>query len=369
MPMIDQQRLMLPIGRIRTGDKVDTGKTTRDGRAIFRPNRLWDFRLTTGSEWAASEVARQLGGEVKPWPEQRGQLQVYTGVSRLYVTVPPRNQVISQDYEMWGAGVIKRRCDSQHERIGGTECLCPHAADTTNADEVRACAIERDRLSKLNPSQACGRKTRINVMLPDLPGIGVWRFDSASFYVAGEACDIAAILEEARARDVYLPAELRIEERRRGDGTRFPVTALDVLSTFREVATGALTAGGWAAQLPPAPGGQMRAITAAAAPLPRTPADDQTPAAGSEVPPPAEPPDGDAGPGGFLASGEESAQMIADLAGLATTGDDVNKLVARCRSEGISPDASVCTDRDHDAFEPLRDYLAARYTELTGQPA
>ena len=124
-------------------------------------------------------------------------------------------------------------------------------------------------------------------MIPDLPGLGVFRLDTGSYYAAVEIGDAAALMQVARDRGVFLPAILRIEQRQRvagGQTKKFPVPVLEVLVTFRDLATGAIEAGGIAAQLPPAPGEQPRAITAGPAVPP--PREDRPAAAARQQKPP-----------------------------------------------------------------------------------
>src|SRR5208282_1069123 len=290
MAVLDIQRRGQQIGRLRIGQQVQAS----NGK--MRPARLDTFRFTTGSRTTADAIAELYGGKVREW---NGELEVITGKSELCVTVPPRDEVISQWYEMWTAGGCQRRCDSQHEQISKGPCQCPHAADPSNAEEVAAAALERARLAKLNPPKACGLVTRISVMIPDLPGLGVFRLDTGSYYAATEIGDSAALMQVARDRGVFLPAILRIEHRQRvagGQTKKFPVPVLEVLTTFRDLATGVLEGAGVAAQLPPAPGGQRRAITAGAtAPAPR-----EQPAPAAQYSPP------------------PTAQDIADAAAKAT---------------------------------------------------
>jgi hypothetical protein len=245
---------------------------------------------------------------------------------------------------MWSKGGCQRRCDSQTEQISGGACLCPHATDPSDEKQVAAQALERSRLASLNPPQACKVVTRISVMIPDLPGLGVFRLDSGSYYAATEIGDSAELMQVARDKGVFLPAILRIEQRSRvanGQTKKFPVPVLEVLATFRDIATGAIGQGGMVAQLPPAPATQRRAITAA------TPAAEAAPLAG-----------------------DDAAQRIADLAALATTREDIEKLAAKAKTDGLAADY-VCTNRDTDFHEQLHDHLQDRWRKLpaTGEAA
>jgi hypothetical protein len=325
MSVLDLQRKGQQIGRIRIGQQVTYVK---DGREKQRPARLDTFRITTASRHTADAVAELLGGEVREW---NGQLEVITKRSEISVMVPPRDAVISQWYEQWNAGGAIRRCDSQFDQISNGPCQCPHAGDPSDAEEANRAALRRAELAKLNPPQACHLITRVNVMIPDLPGLGVFRLDTGSFYAAAEIGDTAYILQKARDAGVFLPAILRIEQRQRvagGQTKKYPVPVLEILSTFRQIASGELAAGGVVAQLPPAPGGQPRAI-AAARPAPAP-------------------------------SGEEAtdvrrlaAQQIAKEAGSALARNAVRGLIQAARTEQLEAEM-VCVG---DVWMTLREAL------------
>lgn len=332
MPLLDVQRRGQQLGRIRLGQTV----TTKDGKN--RPARLDTFRFTTQSRVAAQAIAELYGGEIKDW---NNEFEVITSKSAIGVTVPPRDQVVSQWYEMWSKGGCQRRCDSQTEQITGGPCQCPHADDPTDLAQVEAAAKERARLAAMNPPQACKAVTRISVMIPDLPGLGVFRLDTGSYYAAVEIGDAAALMQAARDQGVFLPAVLRIEHRQRvaeGRTKKFPVPVLEVMATFREIASGQLEAGGLAAQLPPPPAMQRRAITSG------QPAQNPAPAAALPE-----------------ASPDESAQQIADRATAVTTREEITVLAERAKGARVDEDL---VQTSPDTFEELRAYLRNRWKEL-----
>lgn len=358
MPLLDVQRRGQQIGRIRIGQQVATGEKKKDGSAKMRPVKLDTFRFTTGSRPTADAIAEHFGGTVREWGSQ---WEVITGLAELPVTVPPRDQIISQWYEMWTAGGCQRRCDSQTETISGKPCLCPHADDPTDPAEVAKAALARADLAKRLVPQACKPVTRISVMIPDLPGLGVFRLDTGSYYAATEIGDAAALMQLARDRGVFLPAILRIDQRSRvanGQTKKYPVPVLEVLATFRQIASGELEAGGITAQLPPAPGEAPKAITggpAAKVPAPRQPAPAR-PAASDE----------DQGP---LPDDDEDAklQRAQQIASEIARDIDVrafNALVAEVKRDGLQ-DQYVCTDRETDEWMELGERMTARWGELT----
>lgn len=325
MPLLDIQRRGQQLGRIRLGQQVQAS----NGK--MRPARLDTFRFTTQSKVAAEAIADLYGGDIKDW---NNEYEVITNKAAIGVTVPPRDQVVSQWYEMWSKGGCARRCDSQTEQISGKPCLCPHADDPTDLAQVEAAAKERARLAAMNPPQACKAVTRINLMLPDLPGLGVFRLDTHSYYAAVEIGDAAELMQAARDKGVFLPAVLRIDHRQRveqGRTKKFPVPVLEVMATFRQIASGQLEAGGLTAQLPPPPGEQPRAITS-----------------GQPTPPPATTP--------ALDAGEQpvSAQEIADRATAVTTREEVEALAERAKAARVEEDL---VQTQPDRFEELGEFL------------
>jgi Recombination directionality factor-like len=334
MALLDLQRRGQQIGRLRLGQLVPT----KDGK--MRPGRLDTFRFTTRSRHSADAIADLYGGTVQDW---NGQFEVITTQNAIGVTIPPRDQIVSQWYEMWNRGGATRRCDSRIEQLSGGPCLCPHADDIEDYEQVEAAAKERARLAKLNPPQACKTQTRISVMIPDLPGLGIFRLDTGSYYAAVEIGDAAAVMQAARNRDIYLPAILRIDQREKvaeGKTTKYPVPVLEVLVTLRQIVTGALAAGGAVAQLPPPPGQAPRALTAGAP----APSAAQPTAPQAEAPP-----------------RPKNAQDVADLALRTTDADEVDRLGIFARSQGWGEDL---VEIGEDVLDELLKFLRERWDAL-----
>ncbi|GAA3958382.1 hypothetical protein GCM10023085_46010 [Actinomadura viridis] len=334
MPLLDIQRRGQQIGRLRIGQQVPSKQDPNK----MRPARLDTFRFTTQSRVAADAIAELYGGTVKDW---NNEFEVITGRDTIGVTVPPRDQVVSQWYEMWSKGGCSRRCDSQIEQISGGPCQCPHADDPNDLSQIEAAAKERARLAALNPPQACKAITRISVMIPDLPGLGVFRLDTHSYYAAVEIGDAAALMQAARDQGVFLPAVLRIEHRQRvarGRTKKFPVPVLEVMATFRQIASGQLEAGGLQAQLPPPPAGQQRQLTS-----------------GVQAPHPT--------PSQLPQTGEAplTAQQIADRAKSASTRQEIEALVDLAKDERVGEDLVATSP---DTFEDLADFLRDRWRAL-----
>jgi hypothetical protein len=343
MSVLDIQRRGQQIGRLRMGEQVAVIKDGKD-TGKMRPARRDTWRLTTGSRHMADAAALHYDSEARPW---NGQWEVDTKLSEITVMVPPRDAVISQNYEMWTAGGAARRCNSQFEQISGGPCLCPHASDPDDAEESARMALRRADMARKNPPQACHLITRVSFMIPDLPGLGVFRLDTSSYYAAVEIGDAAMLMQAARDQGVFLSAILRIDQRQRvagGQTKKYPVPVLEILSTFRQIASGELAAGGVVAQLPPAPGGQPRAIAAAA------PAGARPTSA-----PPGEPPED---------ARRLAAQQIATEAGSALGRNAVRALIREAQTEQLEAEM-VCVG---DVWMTLKDALTDAWN-LTAESA
>lgn len=240
MPIIDLQRRLVEVGRIRMGEKVGN-----------RPSKLETFRLTSRDRTLIDRVAELYGGEVKEWndPKSTDRWEVVTTADALPIMLIP-GQPLSQFYEMWSGGGCQRRCD-------GVNTITPD-------DGPCLCPADHDERAKLAQSgKACKATTRLSVMLPDVPGIGCWRLESKGYYAAVELAGMSDLIEHVTALGVMLPARLRLDQRasvKAGQTRKYAVPVIDLDATAREVH--ALTSGGGhpqleapspQRQLPPAP--------------------------------------------------------------------------------------------------------------------
>lgn len=226
MPILTLQQRSRELGRIRIGQQVPTGRTNHKDEPTYRPEKLDRFRLTSASRPLIERVAELYGGDVREWDNNGSrQFEVITAATRLPVLVPP--QPVSQYFELWSGGGCQRRCD------GVTELL-----------KDRPCPCDPD------PEQReCKPTTRLNVILRDVEGIGVWRLESHGYYSAVELPEVAAFLAHAGQ---YVSAWLSLEQRtaiRDGKTRRWMVPTLEV-----DVTPAALLSGdGATGQIGPAP--------------------------------------------------------------------------------------------------------------------
>lgn len=208
MRILDLQRRLREVGRIRIGEQV----ATSGGRS--RPAKLEVFRLTSRDQAVIVAASEHFGGTAEPWDDAPDgkQWQVKTTATEMVVVVPPGDMSFSQAYEQWTAGGCNVRCDGRWDHQGDKACHCD--------PEQRACAIH----------------TRLSVMLPDLPGLGVWRLDTSGYYAAVELGGVVDLAAGFAERGQMLPARLRLEQRSvkrvKPDGKpetrRFAVPVLDL---------------------------------------------------------------------------------------------------------------------------------------------
>ncbi len=226
-PILSLQRRMMELGRVRLGEKGPKGE----------PRKRDTFRFTTASQALAQAVADKYGGTAEPWPDApdgEGYWQVATDANELDIILPPvysdadgsSTTTWSQWFEMWSGGGCQRRCDGETEMLSGQRCLC-RAAVEENGEDARECQVT----------------TRVSFMLPEIPGLGVWRLDSKGWNAATELPGTLELLVRAASEHAFIEAVLRIEQRVKkqpGEPTkRFVVPVIDLPSmTLKQLASG-----------------------------------------------------------------------------------------------------------------------------------
>jgi hypothetical protein len=213
------QRQARELGRLRTG--------FIDGR---RPVRSDKWIISSHSEDYVRLAASQWGGVPEPWSPQGGgaeQWRVITSVAAIDAVLPSGDP-LSQANELWSGGGCTRRCDGITESLTGRPCLC--------------LAQFGDSWHEQEKGTVCSPTSRLNVFLPDMPDVGVWRVETHSYYAAGEIAGAVDLVRAATGGDAVLPIRLRIEQRQRkagGQTKKFPVIVVEL----RGVTTGQVLSG------------------------------------------------------------------------------------------------------------------------------
>ena len=176
------------IGRIRLGEKAPSGA----------PKRLTTFRLTSYDKSVLDAAQAIYGGDARPWKDapDEGMWQLTTTVAAIDILIPRALQNVSQAYELWTGGACQRRCD-------GRMCELPER-------EAVACICSSE--GKLGPDRECEVITRLSVILPRLPGLGVWRLDTGGWHAANTIPSTLDLLMALDARPM-VPATLRAVQR------------------------------------------------------------------------------------------------------------------------------------------------------------
>lgn len=218
MPILTLQQRLRELGRIRIGQKV----ATANGRT--RPAKLDRFRLTSPSKELLDRVAARYGGTVAPWTPDggAGQYEVITEATRIPIHVPP--QPVSQYFELWSGGGCQRRCDGVTELLKDRPCIC--TAEDPDPQE-----------------RQCKPTTRLNVVLSEIEGVGVWRLESHGYYAALELPGVAELLAQTGG---YVEAFLGLEQRtakRDGKTRHWMVPTIDLAVTPAALMAGAASVG------------------------------------------------------------------------------------------------------------------------------
>lgn len=202
-------RKLVELGRIRIGDQEPTAKGGK------RPHKLDQFRLTSGNKPLLHCAAQLYGGEVRAWEDAPNgdQWELYTGANSLDVLIPTASAVTVQ-YETWSRGGCTLRCTgewitkSAKPEQEGLACVCPQ-------DEQQRTEMAKD-------GKACARILRLNVLLPDLPGMGCWRLETKGYYATAELLGTLDMLQGTGMGHTIIEAVLRLEQRsvKRDGGTR-----------------------------------------------------------------------------------------------------------------------------------------------------
>ncbi|MET7944231.1 hypothetical protein [Streptomyces sp. NPDC005302] len=250
------QKQARELGRLRTGYSIPN----QDPKKRPRPVKSKTWVVSSHAEHYVKAAAEAMGGTVERWqPQGNGapQFRVITEAEQIEAILPPGDP-LSQANEMWNKGGCVRRCDGETEQISRHPCLCL-AEHGPEWHQLRQDAYTKD--------QVCAATSRLNVILPDMPDMGVWRVETHSWYAANELAGTVDMVLSGTGGKGLVPVTLRIEPRTRvagGQTKHFPVVVVEIRGvTPRQALNGPLPT---AVALDPAGGGQARAAIEAPRP-------------------------------------------------------------------------------------------------------
>lgn len=221
--ILSLQRQLRELGRLRTGVYDTSG---RKGR----PARSETWILSSHAENYIQAAAEAWGGSVERWQPQGGgaaQFRVITEQIALDAILPPGDP-LSVSLELWSGGGRKRFCDGVTEQKSDSPCIC-RANFGESYHEQPAGTV-------------CAATTRLNVLLPDMPDVGVWIMSTKSFYAAMEIAGAVDLIKAAVGHEATIPIRLRIEQRQRkvdGQTKKYQVVVVE----SRGINTGDLLGG------------------------------------------------------------------------------------------------------------------------------
>jgi hypothetical protein len=224
-------------GRLRTGYTQGN-----------RPMRSATWVITSHSEEHVRTAAGLWGGQPEQWSPLNStitQWRVITKASSIEALITPGDP-LNQYNEMWSAGGCQRRCDGVTELLKREPCVC--------------LARFGEDWHQQKKGVVCSTTSRLNVMLPDLSGMGMWRAETHSFYAASEWGGMVDMVLAGTDGKGFIPVTLRIEPRqviREGQTKKFPVVVVELRGvTPRQALAGPMNA---ATALDPGAAGQARA--------------------------------------------------------------------------------------------------------------
>lgn len=221
--LLNIQRRAAEHGRLRTGYTQGN-----------RPMRSATWVITSHSEEHVRTAAKLWGGEVEQWKPLNStieQWRVITKAPAIEALITPGDP-LNQYNEMWSAGGCQRRCDGVTELLSRKPCLC--------------LARFGEDWHQQRKGTVCSATSRLNVMLPDLSGMGMWRAETHSFYAASEWGGMVDMVLAGTKGDGFMPVTLRIEPRqvvRDGQTKKFPVVVVELRGvTPRQALAGPMNA-------------------------------------------------------------------------------------------------------------------------------
>ena len=152
------------------------------------------------------------------------------------------SEPVSTDYEVWSGRGCMRRCDGQTAVVAYVD---QQTGEGEFRDEACACVGRgwRPGVGEDVRAGACNLVTRVRLVVPDLPGVGIVMLTTHSWFAATELPGVADLLASLHGSGRLVEAVLAIEPREVRKATeshprKFTVPVLRVRATPYELAAG-----------------------------------------------------------------------------------------------------------------------------------
>lgn len=153
------------LGRLRGGVQNDKGQ----------PTSIDHWRATSADQ----DRLNVLGGlygirtKVKPWKDQ---FEIELDTDTIKVLIPGDPLFVA--YELWGSGGCQRRCDGM---VASVPITTPDGGHMEQVD----CVCDALGLDP-NDKESCSPTARLKVVIPEVPGIGIWVMTTGSVFACQE---------------------------------------------------------------------------------------------------------------------------------------------------------------------------------------
>lgn len=225
--LLQRQQRMVEVGRIRIGEKSPEGyPTTRQ-----------TFRFTSRHRDILELVQKQFGGDLRPWVEKEGEWELLSDAREIKVLFSSKErgdgdlESLVQHWERWAGNTCTHRCDGQTcqfwkqtgtKTVGKNKKVVP-----VNERATGPCQCDH---SGATGRPACKLVSRLLLILPQVPTLGMWRVETGSTVFDSEIQSLVDTLGVMAPGNVSpLLMSISFRDKRTGPGedtSKFPVIKL-----------------------------------------------------------------------------------------------------------------------------------------------
>lgn len=212
---IERQRRLVEVGIIRIGEK----RTNGQGKEY--PAALDKFRLTSNNKFLLQEAAKAYGGEVRPWVGKPGQYELYTDTDLMKAMISTKpvgdegdTESLSQHWEQWAGNTCTCRCDGQWCKVWKQTGTDKKGKPTYDRVEI-PCECDHDDPEGVK----CKLVSRLSVILPEVPALGLWRLNTGSGQFADEISALIDMIDRLGLTGLqHVTMKIEDRENRTGPG-------------------------------------------------------------------------------------------------------------------------------------------------------